>query len=67
MTDCVGNKLKVGDSVVYIKKISCISYLARGEVTSIKKMFGKDIAIVNGCNIVTCNGVTSQSIYKLKK
>lgn len=61
MTDCVGNILYVGDSVVYIKKTYCTSYLARGTVSSIKKIFGKDIAVVNGCNVM------SQSIYKLEK
>ena len=61
MTDCVGNLLEVGDIAVYIKKTCCTSCLARGTISSIKKMFGKDIAQVNGCN------VTSQSIYKLEK
>lgn len=61
MADCVGKQLEVGDSVVYIQKTYCTSCLARGIVSSIKKMFGKDIAIVNDCR------VTSQSIYKLEK
>ena len=60
MTDCVGKQLEVGDGVVYIKKTYCTSCLARGTVSSIKKMFGKDIAVVNGYR------VTSQSIYKLE-
>lgn len=61
MTDCVGKQLEVGDSVVYIKKTYCTSCLARGTMSSIKKIFGKDIAVVNGYK------VTSQSIYKLEK
>ena len=61
MTDCVNNLLKVGDTVVYIQKTYCTARLARGTISSIKKMFEKDIAQVNGCN------VTSQSIYKLDK
>lgn len=61
MTDCVGNKLEVCDSVVYIQKTYCTTYLARGTISSIKKQFGKDIAEVNGYR------VTSQSIYKLEK
>ena len=60
MTDCTGKKLEVGDGVVYIQKTYCTACLARGTVSSIKKMFGKDIAIVNGYR------VTSQSIYKLE-
>ena len=61
MTDCAGKQLEVGDGVVYIQKTYCTSCLARGTVSSIKKMFGKYIAVVNGCR------VTSQSIYKLEK
>ena len=75
MADWVGKQLEVGDSVVYIKKTYYTSCLARGTVSSIKKMFGKDIAVVSsikkifGKDIAVVNGykVTSQSIYKLEK
>lgn len=61
MTDCVGNVVKVGDAVVYISKTYCTAGLARGTVSSIKKMFGKVRATI-GSNY---NSVESQSIYKL--
>ena len=61
MTDCVGNNLEVGDNVVYIEKTYCTARLAKGTVSSIKKQFGKDIALVSGWS-----RVTSQSIYKLE-
>lgn len=53
MTDCVGNNLEVGDSVVYIEKTYCTACLSKGTVTSIKKQFGKDIALVSGWSRVT--------------
>ena len=61
MTDCVGNILKVGDSVVYIEKTYCTAKLSRGTVTAIKKAFGKLRAVVNS----GWHSVESQSIYKL--
>ena len=61
MLDCVGNTIKVGDDVVYIEKTYCTARLARGTVTSIKKMFGKLRAIIGN----NYNSVESQSIYKL--
>ena len=53
MTDCVGNNLEVGDSVVYIEKTYCTVRLVKGTVFSIKKQFGKDMALVSGCSRVT--------------
>lgn len=62
MTDFKGNEIKVGDSVVYIRKSYCTADLASGTVQAIKKAFGKELAYI------TCSygkGVTSQSIYKV--
>lgn len=61
MTDFKGNEIKVGDSVVYIRKTYCTSCLAIGTVSSVKNAFGKELAYIDGAY----HGVTGQSILKL--
>lgn len=61
MTDCRGNAVNVGDSVVYIKKTYCTACLGVGSVSAIKSSFGRMTAFIDG----GYHGVTSQSIYKI--
>ena len=61
MTDFKGNEIKVGDSVVYIRKTYCTACLATGTVSKIKNAFGKEQAMIDGAY----HSVTGQSILKL--
>ena len=61
MTDYVGNPIKAGDYVIYIKKAANAVWLAKGTVMKIVNMFGKRRAEISGA----LHAVESQSIYKL--
>lgn len=60
MSDCVGNVVKAGDAVVYIRKTYCTACLARGTVSKVVNKFGKLRAEIGGGR-----SVESQNIYKL--
>jgi len=61
MTDYVGNPIKAGDYVIYIKKAADAAWLAKGTVEKVVNMFGKKRAQISGAY----HTVESQSIYKL--
>lgn len=46
MIDCNGNKLHIGDKVVFIKKTYCTAGLSTGKISGFQKCFGKDCAII---------------------
>lgn len=61
MFDYVGNPIKAGDYVIYIKKAADAAWLAKGTVEKVVSMFGKKRAQISGAY----HTVESQSIYKL--
>ena len=61
MPDYVGNPVKAGDTVIYIRKAANAAWLAKGTVSKIVNMFGKKRAEISGAY----HTVESQSIYKL--
>ena len=60
--DFQGNPTKIGDRIVYIKKISSASKLAMGTVSRISSAFGKECVVISG---VVPDRITSQNFYRV--
>ena len=60
--DFQGNPTKVGDRIVYTKKIGSASRLAMGTVGGISSAFGKECVVING---VVPDRITSQNFYRI--
>ena len=60
--DFQGNPTKVGDRIVYVKKIGSASQLAMGTVSGITSAFGKECVVIGG---VVPHRITSQNFYRV--
>lgn len=60
--DFRGNPTKVGDHIVYVKKIGSASKLAMGTVSGISSAFGKECVVIGR---VVPSRITSQNFYKV--
>ena len=60
--DFQGNPTKVGDRIVYVKKIGSASQLAMGTVSGISSAFGKECVVIGG---VVSYRITSQNFYRV--
>ena len=60
--DFQGNPTKVGDHIVYVKRVGSASSLAMGTVTGISSAFGKECVVIGG---VVPDRITSQNFYRI--
>ena len=60
--DFQGNPTKVGDRIVYVKKIGSASQLAMGTVSGISSAFGKECVVIGGG---VSYRITSQNFYRV--